>query len=92
MERTIGHINQRLQRYSALVRRRHHVSPPAAITSLSAYHVPPSPVWNGMSLVFMPKKPVTKRRRQHAGRQHRQRAQAAVGDRRDAAGALVPQP
>ena len=60
MERTIGRINQRLQRYSALVRRRsHHVSPPAAIASISAYHVPPSPVWNGMSLVFMPKKPVT---------------------------------
>lgn len=59
MERTLGHINQRLQRYSALVRRRHYVSPAAAITSISAYHVPPSPVWNGMSLVCMPKKPVT---------------------------------
>ncbi len=77
MERTIECINQRWQRYSALVRRRsHHVSPPAAITSISAYHVPPSPVWNGMSLVFMPKKPVTSV--DGSRRQHRQREQAVV--------------
>ena len=35
--------------YSALVRlSSHQVRAPAAITSSSAYQVPPSPLWNGM--------------------------------------------